>query len=57
MKGEFMQQMFEEHAYTFHLKVSKLAVNFVGTLSTPHAEALWGFFWFAEFQFSASTWA
>lgn len=35
-----MWQIFEEYAYTFHLKVCKLAVNFVGTLSTPHVETL-----------------
>lgn len=50
-----MQQMFEEHAYIFHLKVCKLAVNFVGTLSTPHVETLCGFYWFAGFRFPAFT--
>lgn len=47
-----MQQKFEEHAHTFHLKVCKLAVSFVGTLSSLHVETLGGFCWFAEFQFS-----
>lgn len=37
-----MQQKFEEHAHTFHLKVCKLAVSFVGTLSSLHVETLWG---------------